>query len=92
MCIFLGECNGKGFSEIQRISERYKTNSTGDYDTLTIKRKVHPIVYILVTNKYATLKEIREDYTIEEVLDLYEICMCNIYNKRAIIEAANERK
>ena len=37
--------------------------------------------YTLITNKYATLKEIRDDYSIEEVIDLYEMCLVNIYNK-----------
>lgn len=50
------------------------------------KRKIHPIVYCLITNKYATLKEINEYYTIDEVLDMYEIFMCNNYNKKDFLE------
>ena len=44
-------------------------------------QRVDPLIYTLITNKYATLKEIRDDYSIEEVLDLYEICLTQIYNK-----------
>ena len=27
-----------------------------------------------------------DDYTIEEVLDLYEICMVNLHNKQSLLE------
>ena len=43
------------------------------------------IIYTLITNKYATYKEIRDDYTIEEVLALYECCLINNYNKNILI-------
>ena len=39
------------------------------------------MVYVLITNKYATLYELKYKYTIEEVIDMYEMCMCNISNK-----------
>ena len=35
---------------------------------------------MLIVNKYATLKELKNDYDIWDVLDLYEICMINLYN------------
>ena len=38
------------------------------------------MIYTLITNKYATLKEIRDDYSIDEVLDLYEACLVSLYN------------
>lgn len=39
------------------------------------------IIYALIINHYATLKEIRDDYSIDEVLDLYEALMIDIHNK-----------
>ena len=38
-------------------------------------------IYTLVVNKYATLKEIRDEYSIEEVISLYDACMTNLYNR-----------
>lgn len=45
-------------------------------------------MYALVSNKYATLSEIRDAYTIEEVLDMYEIYMVNAYNKYSLTKSA----
>lgn len=44
------------------------------------------MVYVLITNKYATLYELKYKYTIEEVIDMYEMCMCNISNKISSLE------
>ena len=44
------------------------------------------MIYTLISNNYATLKEIRDDDSIEEVLDLYEICLVKLYNKNQVIE------
>ena len=44
------------------------------------------MIYVLITNKYATFHELKYDYDIDEALDLYEICMCSIANKNDIIE------
>ena len=48
--------------------------------------RLDPIIYTLIVNKYATLKEIRDDYTIEEVLDLYESCLIFNYNRNEICD------
>ena len=42
------------------------------------------ILYTLISNKYATLAEIRDKYDIYEVLDLYEIYIISAYNKYII--------
>lgn len=39
------------------------------------------ITYILVSQRYATYKEIRDDYDVFEILNLYEIALVSIYNK-----------
>lgn len=44
----------------------------------------HYIIYSLIINKLATYKELRDDYTIEEALDLYEMLMVSNYNKQLI--------
>ena len=45
---------------------------------------------MLIINKYATYKELRDDYNIDEVLDLYELCLVQLHNKNAIIEEAKK--
>lgn len=63
-------------------------DDAGVLDNLYTVERTHPIIYILITNKYATYREIRDEYTIWEVIDMYEMCMCNIANKSEIL---NER-
>jgi hypothetical protein len=41
---------------------------------------------MLVTNRYATYRELKYDYTIDDMLRLYEICMVNLYNRSDLIE------
>lgn len=48
---------------------------------LSQSKLMHPVVYTIVVNRYATLKELTYDYTIEEALALYEACLVNMYNK-----------
>jgi hypothetical protein len=50
-----------------------------------------PIIYLLVTEGYATLKELRDDYTIEEMLDMYEMCCVHQRNKVMAIESARDK-
>lgn len=44
------------------------------------------MIYVLVTNRYATYRELKYEYTINEALDLYEIALVNIYNKYVLTE------
>ena len=53
---------------------------------LTHANRMHYIIYTLVVNKYATYKELRDDYNIDEVLDLYESCMVNMHNRNVLLE------
>ena len=57
-----------------------------DTSSLTYAKRSNYIIYTLVSNKYATLKELRDDYTIEEVNDLYEMCMVNMHNRQMLLE------
>lgn len=52
---------------------------------------MHYIVYTLVVNRYATYKELRDDYTIDELLDLYEACMVNMHNKCMLLEERRQK-
>ena len=52
---------------------------------------MNPVIYTLITQGYATLKELRDDYDVEEMLDLYEACCVSMYNKAEII-AQNSKK
>lgn len=80
----------RSFSEIQRIEIENRVSIVGikNFNTNVTKR-LHPLLYMLIVNKYATLKELKEDYDIYEVLDLYEVCAVNLYNKHQI---QNERR
>lgn len=49
--------------------------------------RVHPIIYLLIANNYATLYELKHKYDIWDALDLYEICLTNIHNKFVLSEA-----
>lgn len=51
-----------------------------------------PIIYTIISNKYATLKEIRDDYSIDEVISLYEACLVNVYNKHQVTNLIKEVK
>ena len=57
------------------------TKSVGENIDLLSTSRLHPIIHVLISNKYATYKEIRDEYTIDEVLDLYESCLVYMYNK-----------
>ena len=80
-------CIETNFYEIQRIeTETYIQSSGFDTSQLAVILRSNYIIYTLISNKYATLKELRDNYTIEEVLDLYEICMVNMYNRQMLLE------
>ena len=44
------------------------------------------MIYILVTNGMATYKELKYELDIDDVIDLYEICMVKLYNKNVLYE------
>ena len=81
------------FSEIQRIEIENRVNIVGanDFNTNVTKR-LHPLIYMLIVNKYATLKEIKEDYDVYDILDLYEVCAVNLYNKHEIQKERRSNK
>lgn len=58
--------------------------SLGMKNNLISCENTHYIIYSLIINKLATYKELRDDYTIEEALDLYEMLMVSNYNKQLI--------
>lgn len=88
---FLRRRHQASFSEIQRIdNETYAESSGIDLSELCYARRTNGIIYALVSNRYATLKELRDDYSIDEVLDLYEICMTNMHNRQALLNGRRE--
>ena len=82
-----GERNSKNFYEIQRI-ERDNVILSNDDDAGLLNKttRIHPIIYILITNKLTNYYDLKYNYTIEEMLDLYELCMVNLHNKAVSIE------
>ena len=48
---------------------------------------MNAVLYALITQHYATLKELRDDYSIDEVLDLYEACCICMHNKAEAMKA-----
>ena len=69
-----------GFYEVQRLEAEYSI-SVGQNEDYEFTKRTHPIIYTIIVNNLATLADIRDKYSIEEVLDLYEICLVNAYNK-----------
>lgn len=55
-------------------------------------KRVHYIIYILITNNLATYRDILEYYSIYDVLDLYEICLTSIYNKAQLTKEIKSYK
>ena len=58
-------------------------DSGESFDLLSPER-THPIIYTLLANKMTTRSELRV-LTIDEVLDLYEVCIVSIYSKNKIL-------
>lgn len=54
-------------------------------------KRVDGITYILVAKNYATLYEIKHKYTIKDILDLYEICLCDTYNQTQMLDASKTK-
>lgn len=46
---------------------------------------MNPVIYTLITQGYATLRELRDEYDVDEMLDLYEACCVNMHNKAEAI-------
>ena len=66
---------------------------TGQEDKLLLNCKnVHYIIYTLITNKYATYKELRDDYDMSEVIALYETCLVHLDNKNVLTEFYRKQK
>ena len=79
------ECDRRGFYRLRRIDERNLICSAGEKLSLHMPNVSH-VVYIIVTNKLATYYEIIHNYTIWEVVDLYDIAMTTLYNRQISIE------
>ena len=80
------------FSRFQRINNKHHIYSSGDEaNNFHHTEGVHYIIYIIVTNRLATYKELKYDLDLDDVADLYEIAMVNLYNKNVMInDAKNE--
>jgi hypothetical protein len=85
--VVLRERHQKDFYEIRRITEENYVYSSGDGpNDLHDPRLVSPVVYVLVTNRYATYHELKYEYSIDDVIRLYEICMVSLYNRSDLLE------
>lgn len=83
-----GERGNCGFSEIQRIDRENSLGgpSSSDSSGLTSTKRVHPIAYVLITNRLTSYKDLKYNLTVDDMLDLYEICMVNLHNKSTLVE------
>lgn len=66
-------------------------DASGQEESLA-QSQSHPLIYALIVNHYATLKELRDDYDIWEALELYEMCAVNLYNKYKMLRSMNNGK
>ena len=77
----------RGFYRLRGITERHAIISAGnDAPELHSASGIHPAIYVLVTNRFATYRELKSIYTIDEVLDMYEMAMTMLYNKFVLTE------
>ena len=74
------KCHQKGFYEIRRIESENHIDSK-DYVGLTLTRRLPSFIYMIISSKLATLKELRDDYDMWEAIDLYEICLVSSHNR-----------
>lgn len=51
-----------------------------------------PLLYVLITEHYATLLELKEKYTLDDALDLYEACYVHMHNKAEAMRIAAKTK
>lgn len=59
---------------------------------VNLPHRLHPIIYVLIVNNYATLKEIKEYYSVEDVLDLYESYRIYSHNKQVAIDGIKKQR
>lgn len=60
----------------------------GESVDLISTTRLHPIFYTIITNKYSTLSELKQ-LDIDSVLDLYEACVVNAYNRSQMLKGVN---
>ena len=48
------------------------------------------MIYMLINNNLATYYELKYKYTVEEALDLYDVCLTSIYNAIEMSKGARE--
>ena len=80
------ERDRSGFSRIRRINDENAIYSAETEQVNLHAARLHPVLYVLITNHLATYYELKYKYTIWEVLDLYEVEMVNLYNRYMILE------
>ena len=44
-------------------------------------KRVSGIIYLLITNRLVTYYDLKYNLDIDDMLNLYEICMVNLYNR-----------
>ena len=78
-----------GFYEIQQIILKNKIDFAGDNIQGNTTTRVPDLIYLLVSNHYATYYELLYQYSLNEFIDLLEICMVSLYNKNIVLNERN---
>lgn len=52
---------------------------------LSSTKRVHESIYLLVSNNYASYYDLKYNYDIDDFINLYEICIVNLYNKTMML-------
>lgn len=76
---------------IRRIEDKTRIATAGLADDMIIPDRVPPLVYLLISKGAATLRDLREVYTIEDAIDLYEIVLVDAYNQVQAAEASRRK-
>ena len=76
---------------IRRIEDKTRISTAGLADDMIIPERVPSLVYSLISKGAATLRDLREVYTIEDAIDLYEIVLVDAYNQVQAAEASRRK-
>lgn len=77
--------------KIRLIEDRTRIATAGIADEMILPEETPPFIFTLISQKAATLREIRDCYTFEEAIDLYEIVLVSAYNQVQAADAARRK-
>lgn len=65
--------------------------NVGNNNDVATTELIDDITYVIITNKLATYKELRDDYDTDEYLKLYDIAVTQISNKAKALDKVKDK-